>query len=133
MNVGIMIIAHELVGEALLKTAISTLGHTPHHIVTLPVTSDTDQAQLRHQAEELLAHLDSDTGTLVLTDIYGSTPSNIACDLEAHHNIRVVAGLNLPMLIRVLNYADLGLDELTEKALSGGRDGVLAACAPQNR
>jgi len=55
-----------------------------------------------------------------VTDLYGSTPSNIACRLQDLSNVRVVSGL-----IRVLNYPDLDLDELAHKALTGGRDGVL--------
>ena len=74
----------------------------------------------------------SGDGVLVLTDLYGSTPSNIACKLRRHGHVRVVSGVNLPMLIRVLNYPDLDLDSLKEKALSGGRDGVLS-CTSEDR
>ena len=76
-------------------------------------------------AKQAAEKLDSGDGVLVLTDMYGATPSNIACRLRKLHDVRVVAGLNLPMLIRVLNYPGLDLDELMHKALSGGRDGVL--------
>ena len=67
----------------------------------------------------------------VLTDMYGSTPSNIACRLTGTHT-KVVAGINLPMLIRVLNYPRLTLTELAEKALSGGRDGIMY-CVPREQ
>ena len=73
----------------------------------------------------ILDQLDEGDGVLVLTDAYGSTPSNIACRLGARRQVAVVTGLNLPMLLRVLNYPALPLDELKEKAVSGGRDGVL--------
>jgi len=61
---------------------------------------------------------------LVLTDLYGSTPSNIAQKLIAQRNVHVVSGLNLSMLIRILNYPQLPLLELSEKAVSGGKDGI---------
>jgi PTS system ascorbate-specific IIA component len=69
--------------------------------------------------------LDQGDGVLVLTDIYGSTPSNIASHLSSRPGVQVVAGLNLPMLLRVLNYARLDLATLAEKAVSGGREGVV--------
>ena len=57
--------------------------------------------------------------------MFGSTPSNIACRLNQLPHVRILAGLNLPMLVRVLNYPNLSLEALSEKALSGGHDGVL--------
>jgi PTS system ascorbate-specific IIA component len=62
---------------------------------------------------------------LVLTDMYGSTPSNIASRLVRERGWRLIAGVNLPMLIRVLNYSGLGIHELISKALSGGHDGIM--------
>ena len=128
MKVGLLIIAHEPLGAAVLETAIGTLGHAPLACKVLPVTRDANPDDLTAQARTLAAELDQGAGLLVLTDIYGSTPSNIACRLEDSSAVRVIAGLNLPMLIRVFNYADLELDQLTEKALSGGHDGILACC-----
>ncbi|CAK0770012.1 hypothetical protein CCP3SC15_4060003 [Gammaproteobacteria bacterium] len=74
--------------------------------------------------------LDQGDGVLVLTDMYGSTPSNIACRLDSE-KVRIVAGVNLPMLIRVLNYSYLSLEDLTNKAISGGRDGIIH-CRPRH-
>ena len=62
---------------------------------------------------------------LILTDIFGSKPCNIAMQRAAKENVCAVAGLNLSMLIRVINYPDLCLTELTDKAISGGREGVI--------
>ncbi len=128
MKVGLLIIAHHPLGDAVLQTAVETLGRAPMPVRVLPVSRDEDRDRSMQRARELAAELDQDDGLLVLTDIYGSTPSNIACSLQENSGVRVVAGLNLPMLIRVFNYADLDLDSLAEKALSGGHDGVLACC-----
>jgi PTS system ascorbate-specific IIA component len=57
--------------------------------------------------------------------MFGSTPSNIATSLERDGHVAVVSGINLPMLVRVLNYPHLSLAGLTAKALSGGSDGIL--------
>lgn len=132
MKVGIMLITHGQIGSALLDSAIAVLDvHSlPTHVLT--VTDNCDPDKTLETAEQSLAKLNSGDGVLVLTDLYGSTPSNIACKLRRHGHVRVVSGINLPMLIRVLNYPGLDLDSLKEKALSGGRDGVLS-CTTEDR
>jgi len=79
----------------------------------------------------MLASVNDGSGVLVLTDMYGSTPSNIANSFKQQTDIQVIAGVNLPMFIRILNYPDLSLSEMTEKALSGGHDGIIL-CAKGN-
>ena len=132
MTVGIMLITHGQIGSALLDSAIDVLDvrSLPTRVLTVADNCDTDETL--DTAEQALAELNSGDGVLVLTDLYGSTPSNIACKLRRHGHVRVVSGINLPMLIRVLNYPDLDLDSLKEKALSGGKDGVLS-CTTEDR
>jgi PTS system ascorbate-specific IIA component len=91
----------------------------------LDASRDCDPTELLQEAHTQIATLDTGGGVLVLTDLYGATPCNIAARLLANPKIRVVSGMNLPMLIRVLNYPDLSLDALADKAVSGGRDGVM--------
>ena len=87
---------------------------------------DCDPDDVLIQANQKVASLDKGDGVLVLTDMYGSTPSNIATKLlYEHKNIALIAGINLSMLVRLLNYPDSTLQQLIDKALSGGRDGVL--------
>jgi len=121
MAVSLLIITHNNIGQALVDTAYAMLSMSPLAISVLSINKNTNPDDARKQAEELIK---DNTRTLVLTDMYGSTPSNIACHLQDKSNTRIVSGLNLPMLIRVLNYPRLDLDELVEKALSGGKDGV---------
>lgn len=125
MTVGILIITHDNVGDTLLETAAKTLGFCPLLSRTIAVAQQCDPQQLMAEAKGCINVLDQGDGVLVLTDIYGSTPSNIACTLCGLPNVQVISGINLPMLIRVLNYPRLGLAELTEKALSGGREGIM--------
>jgi len=73
----------------------------------------------------MVDELNSGDGVLILTDLYGATPSNIACRLTRFSDVMVVAGLNLSMLIRVLNYPELSLTEMAERAVDGGRQGVM--------
>ena len=126
MSVGVLIITHGEVGEQLIKTASSTLGASlplPCRALSVSQTCDPDAMVVKGKA--LIESINSGEGVLVLTDIYGSTPSNIANRLGDANQIKVIAGLNLPMLIRILNYPDSGLSELADKALSGGHDGII--------
>lgn len=125
MNVGILLVTHGNIGAVLLQTAIDVLGVCPLQTSTLSAPTDCDPEQVFEEAVKMANRLDSGDGVLVLTDLYGSTPSNIACRLQEQHTVRVVSGVNLPMLIRVLNYPGMDLNELTHKAVTGGRDGVL--------
>ena len=126
MSVGILLITHNHLGADLIETARGMLCETPLAVANLSVSPASDPDEVLERARKLCGRLDSGGGILVLTDMFGSTPSNIACRLcDDHHQIRILAGLNLPMLIRIFNYPTLDLDALKEKALSGGHDGVL--------
>jgi PTS system ascorbate-specific IIA component len=126
MRVGLLIITHNDLGAALLETATKMLGRCPLVTETLSITQDADPEILLAQAQQMVDDLDSGKGVLVLTDMFGSTPANIASRLFRERQIRVVAGINLPMLVRVLNYPKLDLLTLEQKALSGGCDGVIS-------
>jgi PTS system ascorbate-specific IIA component len=125
MSVGLLIVTHGEIGTQLMRVATDMLGASPLEYHLLEVMHDTDPDSAESKARKLLADLDSGDGVLVLTDIFGSTPSNIANRLLDENNVRVVAGVNLPMLVRVLNYPRLNLEQLEEKATSGGTDGVM--------
>jgi PTS system ascorbate-specific IIA component len=125
MSVGLLLITHNHIGAELLKTATATLNNCPLATRVLEVTDTEDPDRLLRQAREWVAQLNSGAGVLVLTDIYGSTPSNIATRLLDGAAVIVIAGLSLPMLIRVLNYAQLSLPELARKAVSGGCEGIV--------
>jgi len=124
MSIGILLITHPGVGSALLTTASRLLAACPTRIKCLDVPLDANPESIfRHAAREVL-NLDDGDGVLILTDAYGSTPSNIACQLTEDHYARVVSGLNLPMLIRVFNYFTEDLDTLSHKAAEGGIRGI---------
>lgn len=125
MAVGLLLITHDEIGEILLRTAESMLGGTPLETECLSVSHTAEPEDLLRRAERLGTAMDAGDGVLVLTDMYGSTPSNIASRLAHDHGWKLVAGLNLPMLIRILNYPTLGLNELANKALSGAHDGIV--------
>lgn len=129
MSVGLLIITHGEIGEALLDTAVAVLGFCPLKVKVLSVPMGCEPDSFKSHARKELLSLQQHDGVLVLTDLYGSTPYHIAKSL-LDSNVNVVSGVNLPMLIRTLNYANVSLDTLTQKALTGGKDGVLVC--PQN-
>lgn len=122
MIVNLLVITHDDIGKALVDSATVMLGVSPMKIDVIAINKTDSPDDMTIKAEKLI---DNNEATLVLTDMYGSTPSNIACRLHNRSGVRVVGGINLPMLVRVMNYPRLSLDELVEKAVSGGRDGVL--------
>lgn len=125
MSVGLLLITHVGIAQSLLATADKMLGDYSTHTRTLEVPLDAPTETLTQQARQHIAELDQGQGVLILTDLYGSTPGNIACSLLTINNTRLVAGINLPMLVRTLNYSELTLDELVSKAESGGKDGII--------
>jgi PTS system ascorbate-specific IIA component len=131
MSVGLCLISHDRIGEALLDTAVSMLGGQPLPAAVIAVTSASDPAQVLAQAREAVRALDQGDGVIVLTDMFGSTPSNIATALKRdNERVTVIAGVNLPMLVRLMNYPRLGIAQLKDKALSGGREGIFS-CGPE--
>jgi len=132
MSVAILLVTHGEVGRHMHVAAVSIIGSSPLRVNFLSVTTSGQADDLVVQARNLIHKLDTGDGVLILTDIYGSTPSNIACALK-HDRVDVVAGLNLPMLVRILNYPNLPLDQLADKAVSGGREGVIFFQDPSHK
>ncbi len=126
MSVTLLMITHQPFGADLLRVATAILGERPRGVDAMDVVNDVPCEILIEEAGQHLERLDEGDGVLVMTDLYGSTPANVAVALLAQHErLRVIAGLNLPMLLRAITYASLDLDGVAEKALQGGRDGVL--------
>lgn len=127
--IGLLIITHNNIGVELVKTATAMLGMCPVMTKVLSVMPNSDPDIILHEAQRSIVELNGGEGVLVLTDMYGSTPSNIATHFINEKQVRIIAGINLPMLVRVLNYPKLDLHQLANKAVSGGGDGILL-CKP---
>jgi PTS system mannose-specific IIA component len=124
MSVALLIVTHGDIGKTIHDAAVSIIGSSPLRVQFLSVNANCRPEEMINNAQALVGTLDTGDGVLVLTDMYGSTPSNIACALQ-HQHVEVVAGLNLPMLVRIMNYPNLPLNRLTDKAVSGGKEGVM--------
>jgi PTS system ascorbate-specific IIA component len=123
--IGLFLITHGSYGESLLQCACHVLNRRPAQLLQLGVTAQDDPLDVLPLAREMLAVVDHGKGVLIMTDMFGATPANVAMKLLQPGRIEGIAGLNLPMLIRALNYRDKGMATLVAKAVAGGRDGVL--------
>ena len=126
MAVGILLVTHEGIGSALLAVATRLLRQLPLKAEAFEIPFDADPDALLPQASAALRRVDGGQGVLVLTDLYGATPSNLAAKLARIGTpVRRVSALSLPMLLRVMNYAELELDELPNVAPAGAPNGVM--------
>lgn len=123
--IGILLITHGTLGEALIQCACHVLNKRPAGMMQLGVSSQDDPLDLLPTARQLLGLADMGEGVLVLTDIYGASPANLASKLLQPGRVEAIAGVNLPMLLRVLTYRDRDMDTLIARAVSGGCDGVM--------
>ena len=127
MAVGILLVTHSGIGSALVAIASGMLhGNVPLKLEAFEVPFDGDPDALLPQASAAMRRVDGGDGVLVLTDLYGASPSNLAAKLSRLGTpARRVSALNLPMLMRVMNYAELPLEELPAVAAAGARNGVI--------
>ena len=123
--IGILLITHGNLGEALLANAAHVLGATPLHAAAMNI-APTDRAEGRlAEARNLAASVDDGDGVLVFTDIFGATPANIAGCLLGPEKVEGIAGVSLPMLVKALAYRTLPLAEVVGKALDAGAQGQI--------
>lgn len=123
--IGLLLITHDTFGEALIQCVCHVLNKRPGQIMQLGVAAGDDPNDLLPLAKQLLKLVDSGDGVLVMTDIYGATPSNLVTKLLQPGKVEGLAGVSLPMLLRAVSYRDKGMATLLTRASSGGRDGVL--------
>jgi mannose PTS system EIIA component len=123
--IGILIVAHDKLGESLIGAVAHVLGQRPPQFEHFSVAATDDPLLLLPKAREAIARLDTGEGVLVFSDIYGATPCNLACKLLRPGRVEGIAGVNLPMLVRAFTYRTKGMDTMIKKAVSGGCEGVL--------
>ncbi|MFK8067319.1 MAG: PTS sugar transporter subunit IIA [Gammaproteobacteria bacterium] len=125
MSVGLLLITHANLGKVLLDTAKVATKISPPAIDVIEADWNCDPEKIFDQSLIAVKKLNTGHGVLVLTDLYGATPNNIATRILTTPDLRIITGLNLPMLIKILNYSECDLDMLVEKALEGGSAGVI--------
>lgn len=122
--VGILIVAHGTLGQSMIECATHVFHQRPAQLECLDVDSDQDGSVLLTRARDLVNQLDQGDGVLVLTDLFGATPCNVACRVLEPGRVEGLSGANLSMLVRALTYRDQPLASLVQKALAGGTQGV---------
>ena len=126
MTCGILLVTHPGVGTALLDVATRLLRQLPLKTEAFEVPFDADMDALLPLASAALRRVDSGEGVLILTDLYGASPANLAGQLARLGTpVRRVSALSLPMLLRVMNYPEQGLDQLPATAAAGTRNGAI--------
>lgn len=123
--IGILIVTHGKLGDALIGAATHIVGKPLVRVRSLSVDALDDPEALLSVARGLAGELNEGDGVLVLSDICGGTPCNVVTRLAAQGQIEAVSGVSLPMLVRALTYRDRPLAEVVAKALIGGTEGVI--------
>ncbi|MDD2989222.1 MAG: PTS fructose transporter subunit IIA [Zoogloea sp.] len=123
--IGILLITHGSLGESLIQCACHVMNRRPPQILQMGVSGQDDPLDALPLARQLLGLVDSGDGVLILTDILGATPANIAAKLLEPGRIEGVAGANLPMLLRTITYRERSMDILVKKAVAGACEGVV--------
>ncbi|EJE55009.1 phosphotransferase system, mannose/fructose-specific component IIA [Acidovorax sp. CF316] len=134
MSTSILLIAHAPLAHALRECALHVFADCGDSVAALDVQPNERPEETLAQAQILLDQLGADS-TLVLTDVFGATPCNVAQRLVDGVRSRLVTGVNLPMLLRAVSYRAEPLDSVVTRAVVGGTQGVMqvAIAAPQNQ
>ncbi|MCP4335912.1 MAG: hypothetical protein GY785_24975 [Gammaproteobacteria bacterium] len=127
MKVGIVLVTHEQLGVQLMTVAETIFDGKMAPVARVSVPANIGPQLLGKYADlirDTMSEADKGAGVLMLTDIYGATPDNLTRHFSEQCHARVISGVNLPMLLRVLNYAQQSLEQLCEIAVVGGCSGI---------
>jgi PTS system ascorbate-specific IIA component len=123
--IGILLVAHGSLAESLVECAVHVLGHRPAKLATIDFIGHADPDERQQVLQARIAELDEGDGVLVLADIYGATPCNTLCRVLDPQHVEGVTGVNLPMLLKALNYREsMALMPLVERIVEGGRNSI---------
>ena len=124
--IGILLVTHNGLGDSLVDCVRHIMGGVPLNIKVLSVLADDNPQRKEDEGRALIAQLDTGSGVLLLSDLFGATPCNIARRLYQPGRVEGVAGVNLPMLLRAVCYSNLPLAEAVQKALESGCNCIIS-------
>ena len=125
--IGLLIITHCELGKEFVNAAEFIVGRIGA-ADTISITQTSESKEIRDMIEEKIANLDQGDGVIILTDMFGGTPSNIALSFLNEEKVEVLTGANLPMVIALVqNRENLSLKDLAEKAQDAGKLGISLA------
>lgn len=122
--IGILVVSHEPLGTALIRCTRHIYGRLPPQLAALDVIPDENPQAAWKAARELMARINDGSGVVVFTDLFGATPSRIARGLAEPHRVLVIAGVNLPLLLKALNNRRMAIDEMAGLLIESGRRAI---------
>ncbi|MCP4746147.1 MAG: PTS sugar transporter subunit IIA [Desulfobacteraceae bacterium] len=126
--IGIVIVSHRQLGEALIDCVEFILGEKPDALTSVSVDLRENAADLRAKIEKSIKKVNSRKGVLILTDMFGGTPSNLSYSFLEEGQIEVISGVNLPMVIKAVSMrSEKNLAELMEYLVNFGKRSISLA------
>jgi mannose PTS system EIIA component len=122
--IGVMVVSHEPLGTALIRCTRHVFGRLPPQLAALDVIPDEDPAAASQAARDLLARINDGSGVIVFTDCFGATPSRIAMQLAQPLKVYVVAGVNLPMLLKAITQRRRPVEEVVGELIASGQGAI---------
>lgn len=123
--IGILIVTHGEIGKSFIDCVSHILGKSINLLECIPVDPKSNLEQCQELIDIEIKNLDTGSGVLILTDIYGATPSNILKKYTTQDNVEIITGINLPMLIQAITNRDGSLSQATKKCMQSSIDGVI--------
>lgn len=124
--IGVLIVTHQEFGEHLLQAAEGILGEQ-ERCQAVSINASKDMEASLQEIQDGVEQVDAGTGVVLLTDMFGGTPTNLSLSLLGSGKLEVITGANLPMLLKILSRREMALEELALEAKSAGRQGILVA------
>jgi len=124
--IGVIIVTHAEFGETLRKAAEGIVGRQ-EQCLTFSVTTDLGMNSIVEALDEGIKNVDTGQGVIILTDMFGGTPSNLSLSFLGTRRLEVITGVNLPLLLKIFSNRDLSLEQLAKQAKLAGQQGILVA------
>jgi PTS system mannose-specific IIA component len=125
--VGILIVTHGRLAQELVETTRIIVGKNVEHIVPITVDWNDDMSDIQKTISSAISKVDQGNGVLILTDMFGGTPSNISLSFLSD-KVEIITGVNLPMLIKIVNVGDrYSLKELAQMIHEQGKKSIYLA------
>ena len=126
--IGIVVVTHSLLGESLIETAEFILGAPVENVVSVSINVQKDVDELRIKVADAIKNVDTGGGVLILTDMFGGTPSNLSYSFLEDGKVEVISGVNLPVLIRAVGLQkEADLSKAAQNLVTSGKRSISLA------
>ncbi len=126
--IGILVVTHANLGKALIETAELILGESPKDIGFISINIQENPDNLRKKIKQGISKVKADNGVLILTDMFGGTPSNLSYSFLEEGQVEVISGINLPILLKAINSREkMDMEALTSSLVEHGKRSISLA------